>query len=218
MSIPDRPSAGARDRFLQAAARQTTTRPHAWFLRILLAGVGTMAWLLAMLSVLGIRPDWRELPVPAVTLTIVGLLAAALLASQIGLARGRTMVGATTGSLSVSAWGIPLLLLLLVAIVDPRGPSTVVAPDAHLMHAGPCGLLVLLIALPLLGIGHFVLRGLVLSRPGLAGACLGLAAATWAHFLIRVHCPLAGAGHAILGHLLPLVPLMVLGAWTMRRR
>jgi hypothetical protein len=218
MSIPERPSAGARDRFLQAAARQTTTRRHAWFLRILLAGVGAMAWLLAMLAVLGIRPDWRDLPVPAVTSTIAGLLAAALLASKVGLARGRTMVGATTGSLSVSTWGIPLLLLLLVAIVDPRGPSTVVAPDAHLMHAGPCGLLVLLIALPLLGIGHFVLRGLVLSRPGLAGACLGLAAATWAHVLIRVHCPLAGAGHAMLGHLLPLLPLMVLGAWTMRRR
>ena len=128
------------------------------------------------------------------------------------------MVGATTGSLSVAAWGIPLLLFLLVAIVDPRGPSTVAAPDAHLFHAGPCGLLVLLIALPLMGIGRFVLRGLVLSRPGLAGACLGLAAATWAHLLIRAHCPLAGTGHAVLGHLLPLLPLMVLGAWAMRRR
>ena len=218
MSIPERPSAGARDRFLQAAARQNATRPHAWLLRVLLAGLGAVAWLLAMLAVLGIRPDWHELPLPAATLTIASLLAAALLASTTGLARGRTMVGATTGSLSVAAWGIPLLLLLLVAMVDPRGASTVAAPDAHMFHAGPCGLLVLLIALPLMGIGRLVLRGLVLSRPGLAGACLGLAAATWAHLLIRVHCPLAGAGHAILGHLLPLLPLMVLGAWTMRRR
>jgi hypothetical protein len=90
------------------------------------------------------------------------------------------------------------------------------APEV--LHAWPCGLLTLLIALPLIGIALLVLRGLTLSRPGLVGACLGLAAATWAHLLIRVHCPLGGAGHAILGHLLPLLPLMILGAWEMRRR
>jgi len=206
MSITERPSADARDRFLQAAAHQPASRPHAWLRRISLAGLGTTAWLLTVLSVLGIRPDWHDLPAPAV------------LASAIGLARGRSMVGTTTEALSLAAWGVPLLLLLLVVVIDPHGTSTAAASDALLLHAWPCGLLTLLIALPLLGIALLVLRGLTLSRPGLAGACLGLSAATWAHLLIRVHCPLAGAGHAILGHLLPLLPLMILGAWAMRRR
>jgi len=218
MSITERPSADARDRFLQAAAHQPASRPHAWLRRISLAGLGTTAWLLTVLSVLGIRPDWHDLPAPAVTATIVVLLAAALLASAIGLARGRSMVGTTTEALSLAAWGVPLLLLLLVVVIDPHGTSTAAASDALLLHAWPCGLLTLLIALPLLGIALLVLRGLTLSRPGLAGACLGLSAETWAHLLIRVHCPLAGAGHAILGHLLPLLPLMILGAWAMRRR
>ena len=218
MSITERPSAGARDRFLQAAASQPASRPRTWLRRISLAGFGATAWLVTMLSVLGPRPDWHDLPAPAVTATIVGLLVAALLASAIGLARGRSMVGNTTESLSLAAWGVPLLLLLLVAVIDPHGTSTATAPDALLLRAWPCGLLTLLIALPLLGIALLVLRGLTLSRPGLAGACLGLAAATWAHLLIRVHCPLGGAGHAILGHLLPLLPLMILGAWAMRRR
>lgn len=218
MTITERPSAGARDRFLQAAARQPASRPHAWLRRVCLACVGTTAWLVTMLSVLGIRRDWQDLPAPAVTATIVGLLVAALLASAIGLARGRSMVGTTTESLSLATCGVPLLLLLLVSVIDPHGTSTAAAPDALLMHAWPCGLLTLLIALPLIGIALFVLRGLTLSRPGLAGACLGLAAATWAHLLIRVHCPMGGAGHAILGHLLPLLPLMLLGAWAMRRR
>ena len=40
MSILERPSANARDRFLQAAASQTASRPRAWLLRILLAGFG----------------------------------------------------------------------------------------------------------------------------------------------------------------------------------
>ena len=218
MTITERPSAGARDRFLQAAARRPASRPRTWFRRVCLACFGGTAWLVAMLSILGIRPDWRDLPAPAVAATIAGLLAAALLASASGLARGRSMVGNTTESLSLAAWGAPPLLLLLVVMIDPRGTSTAAAPDTLLLHAWPCGLLTLLIALPLLGIALVVLRGLTLSRPGLAGACLGLAAATWAHLLMRVHCPLGGAGHAILGHLLPLLPLMVLGAWAMRRR
>ena len=218
MSITERPSAGARDRFLRAAAHQPASRPRTWLRRICLAAFGTMAWLATMLAWLGIRRDWHDLPAPALAATILGLLAAALLASAIGLARGRSMVGTATEGLSLAAWGAPLLLLLLLVVVDPHGPSTPVAPDALMRHAWPCGLLTLLIALPLMGIALLVLRGLTLSRPGLAGACLGLAAATWAHLLIRVHCPLGGPEHAIVGHLLPLLPLMLLGAWAMRRR
>jgi len=218
MSITERPSAGARDRFLQAAALQPASLPRTWFRRVCLACFGNTAWLVAMLSFLGIRHDWQDLPAPAVTATIVGLLASALLASAIGLARGRSMVGPTTESLSLAAWGVPLLLLLLVVLIDPHGTSTAAAPDGLLLHAWPCGLLTLVIALPLIGIALFVLRGMTMSRPGLAGACLGLAAATWAHLVIRVHCATGGAGHAILGHLLPLLPLMILGAWAMRRR
>jgi len=218
MSNTERPTAGARDRFLRAAASQPASRPHAWLRRIGLAGLGTTAWLVTMLSVLGIRRDWHDLPVPAVTATILGLLAAALLVSAIGLARGRAMVGTTTERLSVAAWGVPISLLLLVASADPGGSATATAPGALLLQAWPCGILTLLIALPLMGIALLVLRGLTLSRPGLVGACLGLAAATWAHLLIRVHCAVGGTGHAVLGHLLPLLPLMLLGAWAMRRR
>jgi hypothetical protein len=218
MSITERPSAGIRDRFLRAAASQTASRPRTWFRRVLLGCLGATAWLVTLLSILGLRPDWQDLPAPALTATLAGLLAAALLASAMGLARGRAMVGTTTESLSLTAWGAPLLLLLLVVMVDPRGTPTAMAPDALLRHAWPCGLLTLLVALPLLGIALLVLRGLTLSRPGLAGACLGLGAATWAHLIIRVHCPLGGTGHAILGHLLPLLPLMIVGAWAMRRR
>lgn len=217
MRILERPSANARDRFLQAAAGQTASRPRAWFIRILLASFGALVWLVAMLLVLGIRPDWIDLPMPGLATTIAALLAAALLASLIGLARGRSMVGNTTETLSIVAWATPILLLLLVTVVDPRAPSTL-TNLAPMPHAWPCGLLVILVALPLLGMGRFVLRGLVLSRPGLAGACLGLAAATWAHLLLRVHCPIGGPGHAVLGHLLPLLPLMALGAWAARRR
>jgi hypothetical protein len=221
MSTPERPSAEARDRFLAAASRQTPSRPGAWGRRLMLAGLASVAWWGAMLALLGIRPDWGDLPASSLSATLLGLLAAAALASAMGLARGRSMVGSPSEALSVAALGIPLALFLLVVALDPQGASTVAtttAPSGHVLRAWPCGLLVVLVALPLVGVGLLVLRGLVLSRPTLVGACLGLAAATWAHLLIRVHCPIGGPGHAVLGHLLPLLPLMALGAWLVRGR
>jgi len=214
MTFSERPSPGARDRFLQAASRQSASRPGAWFRRIGLAAAATIGWLLAILSVLGIRRDWTHLPMPSLMATVLGLTAAALLASRVGLTRGRSMVGANSEVLRLVAAGLPVALFLLVALLDPHGTATIESPSV-LPHAWPCGLLVLLIALPLLGLGLWVLRGLVFSRPKLTGACLGLASATWAHLLIRVHCPLGGAGHAIFGHLLPLLPLMAVGAWVL---
>jgi hypothetical protein len=219
MKLLERPSAAARDRFLQAAASQPAFPPRTWIRRLVRGGVGALAWLVSMVSVLGIRPDWHDLPALSLATTVVGLLAAALISSLLALARGRSMVGTATELLSVAAWGTPLLLFLLVAGMDPHGPSTLVpAPGIQLLRAWPCAALVTLVALPLVGIGLYVLRGLFLSRPGLVGACLGLAAATWGHLLLRVHCPIGGAGHGILGHLLPLLPLMALGAWALRRR
>jgi len=215
MSIPERPSAGARDRFLKAASRQVPLPPRTWWRRILLGSLASGGWLVAMLLLLGIRPDWHDLPVTGLVLTLAGLLLGAIVAAALGVARGRSMVGPSTERLAAVAAALPLLILLLVVGIDPHGPSSIGSPP---WHAGPCGLLVLGIALPLLGIGRYVLRGLILSRPGLVGACLGLAAATFAHLVIRVHCPITGPGHALLGHLLPLLPLMAIGAWLTRRK
>ena len=221
MSIPERQSSAARDRFLQAAARQTPARPGAWARRVWLAGLVTVAWLMTAMAVLGIRPDWIDLPAPALATTLVGLAAAAMVASVFGLARGQSMAGNTTETLSAASVAIPLALLLLVIAIDPRGASTLSAsanPGASPWHAWSCDGLVVLVALPLVGLGLLVVRGLILSRPALAGACVGLAAATWAHLLIRLHCPVGGAGHAVVGHLLPLLPLMALGAWVKGRQ
>jgi len=221
MSTQERPSSEARDRFLQAAARQAPARPGAWARRVWLAGLATLAWLVTITAVLGIRPDLVDLPVPAMVTTMVGLIVAAMTASVFGLARGRSMAGNTTEKLSATAVAIPVALFLLVIAIDPRGASTLATSaksGAYLWHGWSCDLLVVLVALPLVGIGLIVPRGLIVSRPALAGACVGLAAATWAHLLIRIHCPIGGTGHAVVGHLLPLLPLMALGAWIRGRQ
>jgi hypothetical protein len=217
MTMSERPSADLRARLLRAAALTPSTRPRAWARRALLGGLGAMAWCLVAMVALGLRRDWQALPTVSLAETIVTLLAVAGLAMAVGLTRGRAMVGAASESLVLAAWGLPTVLLLLVVAVDPRASSSVLFAGwpATVWHARACDLFTFIIALPLLGIGLCLPRGLTLSRPGWTGACLGLAAATWAHLVIRVHCPVSGPLHALIGHLLPALPLMALGAWAM---
>lgn len=217
MNDRERPPAALKARLLAATARVPATSPGTWGRR-LAAGVGAgVLWLGAMLVLKGVRHDWSELPVGSLALTLGGLVAAAALATGVALRRGRAMVGAGGGLLSVAIWGLPVALAVLVSAVDPCGPSTwdAAAPQAGVAgSAAGCCEMTVVVGLPLVGLGVMLLRGLTLARPAIVGACLGLAAATWAHVVVRVHCPRGGAGHALVGHLLPALPLMLLAAWA----
>ncbi|HEY4186598.1 MAG TPA: NrsF family protein [Polyangia bacterium] len=214
-----RPSPDMRARLLAAARQTPASRPGAWRRRLTGVGLFALCWTLLAAFVLRLRPDWGELPSGALSQTFAGLGAVVALASGAGLARGKTMTGAGVEKLvAVVAVGVTVLLVLVMA-VDPTGPSTKSFTGAAMAtHAIPCELLVLALGLPLLGAGLLPLAGLTLSRPGLTGSCLGLAAATISHLVVRCHCSVGGAGHAFLGHLLPALPLMLLGAWACRAR
>ena len=212
----ERPGADARARLLAAAARAPATRPGAWARRLAWGGAFALAWMAVMQVALGVRPDWRELPMGDVGITVIALIAFALIATTAALARGGTMAGAPTERLWAAAGGLPVAIGLLIVLADPRGPSTL-AGAASVPHALPCDLCVLAVGVPLIAVGLWIARGLTLTRPVLVGACLGLGAATWGHLVVRLHCPVGGAGHAFVGHLLPALPLMALGAWGMWR-
>jgi len=208
-----------RDRLLAAARRTPAAPPGAWRRRLTGAGVFAVAWTVLAALVLRLRPDWPELPPGPVVATVGGLVGAATVASVAGVARGRSMVGPSVTRAGAALAVATLGLLALVTLVDPRGPSTRLYEGAAMgRHAIPCGLMVLLLGVPLLAAGLFPLRGLTLARPGLTGACIGLGAATVAHLLVRLHCAIGGQGHALLGHLLEALPLMILGAWAGRAR
>jgi hypothetical protein len=214
----DRPSSELRARLLAATARAPATRPGTWRRRAIIAGALAIGWTLAAGAILGVRADWRELSALALGQTFVALLAVAALASAAGLTRGRSMVGAAIEPLMGAIWGGLTVLLVLVVAIDPQGPSTATFPArAILGRAILCDGLTLAIGLPLVALGRSVLGGLTLARPGLTGACLGLAAATWAHVVVRFHCAAGGSAHALVGHLLPALPLMAAGAWAARR-
>jgi len=219
MNRMESPRPELRDRLLAAARRTPAAPPGAWRRRLTGAGVFAVAWTVLAALVLRLRPDWPELPPGPVVATVGGLVGAATVASVAGVARGRSMVGPSVTRAGAALAVATLGLLALVTLVDPRGPSTRLYEGAAMgRHAIPCGLMVLLLGVPLLAAGLFPLRGLTLARPGLTGACIGLGAATVAHLLVRLHCAIGGQGHALLGHLLEALPLMILGAWAGRAR
>lgn len=219
MNHPYSPRPELRARLLAAARRTPAAPPGAWRRRLTGAGIFAVAWTVLAALVLRLRVDWPELAVGPVVETIGGLAGVAVLASVAGLSRGRTMTGPGVTRLATVVTVAAVGLLALVTTVDPHGPSTRWFGGAAMgRHAIPCGLIVMGLGTPLLLAGLAPLRGLTLARPGLTGACIGLGAATIAHLLVRLHCAIGGAGHALLGHLLEAVPLMAMGAWVVRAR
>lgn len=209
---------GLRSRVLAAAARSPATRPHAWTRRMTFVGFSVATWLVAAVVVSGVRGDWSELPALPLVATLAALVLVASLAWTVGLSRGRAMVGAATESLSVALWGLLLALHALVIVLDPRGPSTETFAGvwSTIRHAAPCFLRTIVVAVPLLALVLLPLRGLTLARPFLVGACTGLGAATLAHAVAWLHCPIGGPAHALPGHLLPAIPMILLGGYITR--
>jgi len=219
MNHPFPPRPELRARLLAAARRTPAAPPGAWRRRLWGAGTFAVAWTVLAALAMRLRVDLPELPVGPIVVTVGGLAGAATLASVAGLSRGRTMSGPGVARLAAAVTAAGVGLLALVTLVDPHGPSTRWFQGAAMgRHAIPCGLIVMALGIPLLLAALAPLRGLTLARPGLTGACLGLAAATVAHLVVRLHCAIGGAGHALLGHLLEALPLMALGAWASRAR
>jgi hypothetical protein len=160
-----------------------------------------------------------ELPRGPLVQTFGALLGVATAAAAVALTRGAAMAGAAFEKLAaVVAVGFGVLLLLVLAVDPEAGATPIFVGGALWWHAVPCALMVFGLGLPLLAAGLVPLAGLTLGRPGLTGGCVGLAAATLAHLLIRFHCAVGGSPHALLGHLLPEIPLMLMGAWCSRAR
>ena len=211
----ERPPEDLKARLLAAAAREPATRPGNWRRRVAAAAVAGASWLAIALFAKGLRHDWSDLPVAAWALTIIVLTVSAAAATSVVFRRGPAMVGAGMGALSVAVWGVPVALVVLVSAVDPCGASTVQTTSGGVLgRAAGCLGLTVTLGLPLIGLGLMVLRGLTLSRPAVVGASLGLGAATWAHVVVRMHCPVGGFDHALLGHVLSVLLLMALGAWA----
>lgn len=208
---------GLRARVLADAAKSP---PRGSFRHHAVAAVTASAiWLGTMLVVKGVRRDWVELPVWYTQGTIAALVLVAGALSFVGLSRGRHMLGVRAETLIALTSAMPVVVAAWASLVVASAPSSAPCPTwmAALEHAPACDAMSMVLAAPVLAAFLWQKRGLAPANPGLTGACLGAAAAAWAHLVVHAICPYGHAAHALVGHALPMLPLMGLGAWLGRR-
>ena len=197
-----------------ASVAKTPAPPAAWPRRVLVSGAVGAVWLGAAYAWLGLRMDWSELPLVYSAGTLVALALSASVLSVAALARGREMLGLPVRFLLAAISLVPLGVLVWVSLVRGHGPSTVMFPSigASLARGSACDFISLGLAIPLTALLLRLKRDALVGAPILGGASIGAAAATWAHVVVHAHCPVGNLSHALVGHLLPIVPVMLVGA------
>ena len=215
MSDPSSLPAALRARILANAARTPAAEGGAFARRWAVVGLAASLWLGALIATLGRRPDWLELPWSYGFGTVVAVSAAAAALTAGATTRGRGMLGAPVRVLLALALGAPLVVTIWLLEVTTAGPSSLLQGGLRL--APVCDAVSIAVALPVLGAFVWLRRGLVSPAPELVGGCAGAAAAAWAHVVVHAHCPFAAPEHILVGHVLPMLPMMLVGAFAGRR-
>jgi hypothetical protein len=85
-------------------------------------------------------------------------------------------------------------------------------PDEHAVADWPCFVATLAGAVTPLSGFLWARRGAEPRLPGVMGAAVGLSCGCWSAVLVLLACPHTATGHALAGHLAPLVVTTLLGA------
>lgn len=210
---------GLRDRVLAEAAKAPKAAPGTFSRRVVSTVLVVTLWMGVTTWVMGIRPDLHDLPLVYSIGTFAALVLGAGTMSRLGVARGRSMLGPPVWVLMSMAIALPLVVSLWSYVVPSPVPTSLgCGTQAQAMSFAPkCALITLALATPVLGAMLWLRRGMIAASPALTGACLGAAAATWAHLVQHAHCPVANPMHVLMGHALPIVPVMIISAIVGRK-
>jgi hypothetical protein len=156
----------------------------------------------------GIRPTAR--PPHLIAETALGALSVASVVGFFALGRGRSMLGRSEKWLLWASLLTPLALLALKVGISARYPD--------MMRIWPHRVGFRCLRLSFL-MGVFPLAALMVVRrnsdpvhPRLTGAAMGTAVGAGSWLLVDLWCPVAYVPHLLLGHVLPLVMAIVVGA------
>lgn len=156
---------------------------------LMVAGFGGAAALVLVLGWLHARPD----------------LAQAILGPMFWIKSGYTALLGVAGYLAIErlsrpdgsgkrGWALAFAVFLLCAAAGVQ--QAMVSPDVQaalrLLHGHSwrsCSPRILLLGLPMLGLGLWVLRGMAPTRPGLAGFAMGLFSGGVVATVYGLHCP-----------------------------
>lgn len=200
-----------RERVLASRAATPGTSPGTWERRRLGALAVVVAWTIAGIAYWEMREDWKLLPgwYRTASLVLTGGTGTGLL--LLGFLRGRYLTGPPVGLVRALSVLFPLMTLAWVVLFayPTTPPGNWMAEATSSIH---CHAIAVLTALPPLGALFWLRRGLTLPAPGLLGACLGASLAAWSQVVLFASCPMGGPIHASLGHVMPSLPLMGIGA------
>jgi hypothetical protein len=167
----------------------------------LLLGVGLLTPI-AVRLIVGLRPDWAQLPALPRALCAVGWLALLVVPLALAVLPPRGQVLANHRRAGIAAMASIAAALLLV-VLAPVGSETDVLGGGvgeNLPLAWHCARSALLIALPLLAVGAWLLRRLVPVGAMRIGAALGAAGAAGGGLSLHLGCGYGGLHHLIMGH------------------
>lgn len=142
---------------------------------------------------------------------VAGTALLAIAATAVALPPARSMLSRPRGYLLAVMIGVPLLVGLWIAFWHPSYADPFVRTGLRcfaltaLTAPWPFAALVSLRRRP-----DFV-------QPMFTGGALGAAAGAWSAAMVELWCPLADAGHVAVGHVAPLVLLVLGGALAGRR-
>ena len=158
-------------------------------------------------SLLGLGAATPGRPAAAGVPIVVGTLLLAAIATWLVLPPRRSLLSPPRGRLVAVVLGLPVLvgvwhLVWGITYVDPFVPRV----------SWPCIALTLVTApWPFLAL-YRASRRLDPHHPALTGAALGAAAGAWGAVMAAIWCPLSLGPHVLVGHVLPLVFSVGLGA------
>jgi hypothetical protein len=149
-------------------------------------------------------------PIAFVCGTAIGWSIVASIAARLAFGRGGSMLGRPRGRLVAVAVLTPAVLLGWMLLWNATFPETLMVWPTRVGFR--CLVFTLATAAwPLVAVSY-LRRERDPSNAGWAGAARGVAAGALAGILVDLWCPVANPAHVLVGHICPMVLLMLVGA------
>jgi hypothetical protein len=214
MNSPTSLPPSLKARVLADISKTPAAPPGTYTKRLVLAVAVLFGWLALVLIWKGLRKDVSELPSMYLIGSVVTSATAGGLLTYLGLTRGRAMLGAPPLLQIAGTLLVPMALgAWAMMVVGSGAHSLVPVTAANAFQTGlHCDAFAMVFGVPILLGLLSVKRGMETSVPRFVGACLGAAAGAWAHLGMHLICPVSHTLHALVGHVLPAIPLALVGA------
>jgi hypothetical protein len=194
------------------ASGNVAIAPHALERRLLLGtSVGTIAAVVLMVALLGVRPDLlaaAHQPMFWVKSLFAASLAVAALVTAVRLSRPGVLLGRAPVAVVSPVFAMWMLAALALLTAAPEQRANLLFGDTW----NDCPLLIALLALPIFVGTSWAVAGLAPTRLRLAGAASGLLSGAIATLVYCLHCPEMAAPFVAVWYVLGMALPTVLGA------